>query len=175
MPVGHPDWPEVCKCIGPQVSTLEMDLRHSVENMNNERRTKSRYPLELTVQYQTMGSQELIAGSGRTLNVSSSGMLISAEHDLPEGTNVRVTIEWPTLLNGKTALQLVTTGKIVRRVAFHYGVAFDHYQFRTRKPRPAVPLPAAIAAAMAENSLGHAVSARSSLNAPPAISLRNVG
>ena len=121
--------------------------------MTSERRTKLRYPLELTVQYQTLGLQVPICGAGQTLNVSSSGMLIRAEHILPEGCHLRVTIEWPTLLNGKTALQLVTTGKVVRRHETAFGITFDHYQFRTRKQKPPIVLPAVLAAA---NSLASA-------------------
>src|SRR5271154_3124356 len=117
-----------------------MFLRGSHFDMNNERRTKTRYPLELTVQYQILSDREPVCGAGQTLNVSSSGMLITAEHELPEGALVKVTIEWPTLLNGKTALQLVTTGKVVRRQESSWGVAFDHYQFRTRKQKPAISM-----------------------------------
>jgi hypothetical protein len=116
--------------------------------MTTERRIKTRYPLELTVQYQTLSEREPMCGEGQTLNVSSSGMLITAEHELKEGSLVKVTIEWPTLLNGKTALQLVTTGKVVRRQESSWGVAFDHYQFRTRKQKAAIVLPSLPAVAM---------------------------
>jgi c-di-GMP-binding flagellar brake protein YcgR len=115
--------------------------------MTSERRTKVRYPIELTVQYQTLGLQMPMCGAGQTLNLSSSGMLITAEHSLPEGCHLRVTVEWPTLLNGKTALQLVTTGKVVRRQESSFGISFDQYQFRTRKQKPAVVLPEAVAVA----------------------------
>jgi c-di-GMP-binding flagellar brake protein YcgR len=113
--------------------------------MTSERRMKIRYPIELTVQYQTLGLQVSLCGSGHTLNLSSSGMLITAEHTLPEGCHLRITIEWPTLLNGKTALQLVTTGKVVRRQESAFGVTFDQYQFRTRRQKPSITLPAEVA------------------------------
>ena len=127
-----------------------------------------RYPIELTVQYQTLGLHMPMCGSGQTLNLSSSGMLITAEHSLPEGCHLRVTIEWPTLLNGKTALQLVTTGKVVRRQESAFGISFDQYQFRTRKQKPAVVLPAAVA--VAAGSLASA-----SMKAPSSgVALRSV-
>ena len=88
-----------------------------------------------------------MAGAGQTLNVSSTGMLITAEHTLPEGCHLKVTVEWPTLLNGKTALQLVTTGRVIRHYESTYGITFDHYQFRTRKQKPAIVVPAMVAAA----------------------------
>ena len=114
--------------------------------MTTERRMKVRYPLELTVQYQTMGLQIPLSGSGQTLNLSSSGMLITTEHELPEGCHLKVTVEWPTLLNGKTALQLVTTGKVVRKQNAALGITFDHYQFRTRKQKPSMLLQASVVA-----------------------------
>jgi PilZ domain-containing protein len=150
--------------------------------MITERRTKTRYPLELTVQYQTLGDSQPICGEGQTLNVSSSGMLITAGHNLKEGSLVKVTIEWPTLLNGKTALQLVTTGKVVRRQESSWGVAFDHYQFRTRKQKPAIALSSAVAAAMTAPAMPTIHTAASSFGTraalkttSPGVSLRNVG
>jgi hypothetical protein len=149
--------------------------------MTNERRTKTRYPLELTVQYQTLSERQPVTGTGQTVNVSSSGMLITAEHELQEGALVKVTLEWPTLLNGKTALQLVTTGKVVRRQDSRWGVAFDHYQFRTRKQKPAISMPVIAAAAMGSNSIPAAAAAASGFasaglkTASSGVSLRNVG
>ena len=100
--------------------------------MSTERRAKARYPLELAVHYQTLSSKP-ISGAGRTLNVSSSGALIAAEHDIEEGARLRVTMEWPTLLDGITPLQLVTTGKVIRHRNSNLAIAFDWYQFRTMK------------------------------------------
>ena len=141
--------------------------------MSIERRAKSRYPIELGVQYQVLGTQVPVAGAGLTVNVSSSGMLITAEHELTEGARIRVTLEWPTLLNGKTALQLVTTGKIVRRQDSKWGIAFDHYQFRTRKQKPAITLPAA-AVATAGAPMSGSVSTSLSLKSSEIV-LRNAG
>src|SRR5579863_9880543 len=120
--------------------------------MSTERRTKARYPLELAVQYQTMGSQQSVCGAGRTMNVSSSGALIATEHPLHEGSRLKITMEWPTLLNGTTPLQLVTTGKVVRAQDSSLGVAFDWYQFRTTKRGASTGLRAALAAAMGSSA-----------------------
>ncbi len=54
-----------------------------------------------------------------------------AENDLQEGARMKVTIEWPSLLNGTTPLQLVTIGKVVRRKGSVVAVALEHYQFKT--------------------------------------------
>lgn len=150
--------------------------------MSTERRVKARYPLELAVQYQTMGPQKSLSGAGRTMNVSSSGALIAAEHkqhNLYEGARLKITMEWPTLLNGTTPLQLVTTAKVVRRQESTLGVEFDWYQFRTMKRGSSTGLRAALAAAMGSSSgavAPTAMATRHSLKPlPAAIQLRNAG
>jgi len=99
--------------------------------MDNERRVKSRYPLELNARYQTMGAAGPVAGVGQTLNMSSSGMLLACASEMPEGTRLKVFVEWPSLLNGTTPLQLITVGTVVRRSDIGVSVVFDSYQFRT--------------------------------------------
>ena len=143
--------------------------------MSTERRTKARYPLELTVHYQTLDGQP-VCGTGRTLNVSSGGALIAAEHDLDEGARLKITIEWPTLLDGITPLQLVTTGKVVRHWESNLGVAFDWYQFRTMKRGSSIGLPAALS--RAATALSGSVSLSNRRSEKPAaarIPLRNAG
>jgi PilZ domain len=99
--------------------------------MNKERRAKSRYDMNLNVRYQTMGMASPVAGIGQTLNVSSGGVFITGDHNVREGTRMRVVIEWPSLLNGTTPLQLITIGIVVRRQNAGLAVAFEGYQFRT--------------------------------------------
>ncbi len=99
--------------------------------MDNERRVKSRYPLELNVRYQTMGAAGPVAGFGQTVNMSSSGMLLACASNIPEGTRLKIFVEWPSLLNGTTPLQLITVGTVVRCTHIGVSIVFDGYQFRT--------------------------------------------
>jgi hypothetical protein len=99
--------------------------------MDNERRVKSRYPLELNVRYQTMGAAGPGAGVGQTLNISSSGMLLACASNIAEGTRLKLFVEWPSLLNGTTPLQLITVGTVIRCTQIGISIAFDSYQFRT--------------------------------------------
>ncbi len=119
--------------------------------MNLERRQKTRYPIELSVSYQSMDPRLTLTGEGRSRNVSSTGVLVSCGDQLPEGTALRVTLEWPTLLNGVTPLQLVTFGKVTRSDDFGFALQLDNYQFRTtkRKSERAGEAPLASAAAAA--------------------------
>ena len=100
-------------------------------SMENERRVKSRYPLELNARFQTMGAAGPVAGVGQTLNMSSSGMLLACANNLPEGTRLKIFVEWPSLLNGTTPLQLITVGTVVRCTQIGVSIVFDSYQFRT--------------------------------------------
>ena len=79
-----------------------------------ERRSKARYPVQLTVRYRTVGRNQLVNGVGQTLNMSSGGLLVSAQHEFSAGLKLEVNVEWPLLLNGRVPLQLVANGKIVR-------------------------------------------------------------
>ncbi len=99
--------------------------------MYNERRMKSRYPLELNVRYQTMGTAGPVAGVGQTVNMSSSGMLMACTKSIPEGTRLKMFVEWPSLLNGTTPLQLITVGTVVRCTKTGLSIVFESYQFRT--------------------------------------------
>src|ERR1700678_3045177 len=102
-----------------------------MSNMENERRVKSRYPLELNVRYQALGVITPVAGVGQTLNMSSSGMLLACASSIPEGTRLKIFVEWPSLLNGTTPLQLITVGTVVRCTQIGVSIVFDSYQFRT--------------------------------------------
>jgi hypothetical protein len=99
--------------------------------MAHERRMKSRYPLELNVRYQILGAGGAATGSGQTINISSSGMLLACASSIAEGTRLKAFVEWPSLLNGTTPLQLIMVGTVVRRTPIGVSMVFESYQFRT--------------------------------------------
>jgi PilZ domain-containing protein len=97
-----------------------------------ERRRSDRFAIEREVRYRALnkrGGEE--AGDGRTVNMSSSGVLFTSGRMLRPGCRVELAISWPALLNNKCALKLVARGRIVR---FDNGVAameIQQYEFRT--------------------------------------------
>jgi hypothetical protein len=99
--------------------------------MPTERRFKSRYPIALNVRYQTIGITGPLAGVGQTINISSNGMLLACASDIPGGARLKIYVEWPSLLNGITPLQLITVGTVVRCTEIGVSVVFDSYKFRT--------------------------------------------
>jgi len=98
-----------------------------------ERRSKVRFPLELRVKYRSLARRCPATGTGLVTNMSRSGVLISCEHGISEGVRVELSIEWPSLLDGRVALQVVTVGRVVRCEASGFAVEMARYQFRTTK------------------------------------------
>lgn len=102
-----------------------------------DRRHSDRFPIEREVRFRVMnkrGGEE--AGDGRTLNISSSGVLFTTQQVLLPGRRLEVSINWPAQLNNKCALRLVARGRIVR---FEKGIAaleIQQYEFRTASATP---------------------------------------
>jgi hypothetical protein len=98
----------------------------------NERRVKCRYPLELNVRYQSVGAPGgPLSGVGQTVNMSSGGMFLACAENIPEGTRLKTFVEWPSLLNGTTPLQLIMVGTVVRSTPLGVSISFESYQFKT--------------------------------------------
>lgn len=126
-------------------------MAEPLRNENSvERRRSSRFPIEREVRYKTLSQRsEVIQGSGKTLNISSSGVLFTADHDLPVGTRLEVSISWPAQLNEKCLLNLVARGRITRQESGHLALQIQQYEFRTQsisslqpKERVVQPAPA---------------------------------
>ena len=79
-----------------------------------ERRSKVRFPLELRVRYRSLARRCPAEGTGVVMNMSRSGVLVSSDHAISEGVRVELNIEWPSLLDGRVPLQVVTVGRVVR-------------------------------------------------------------
>lgn len=107
----------------------------SVYDLALERRSKARYPVELKVRFRALPSDGIaLLGCGRTLNVSSSGLLIATDEPLVKaGSRLHVSMEWPSMLNDKTPLQLIVVCRVIRRQASGFAAVMERYQFRTRK------------------------------------------
>lgn len=98
-----------------------------------ERRSKVRFPLELRVQYRSLVRRCPAAGTGVVINMSRSGVLVSSDHEISQGIRVELKIEWPSLLDGRVPLQVVTVGRVVRCELSSFAVVLARYQFRTTK------------------------------------------
>jgi c-di-GMP-binding flagellar brake protein YcgR len=98
-----------------------------------ERRKSSRFPIEREIRYKTLNQRtELQTGVGKTLNISSSGVLFTSEHDMPLGTRLEVAISWPAQLNDKCLLNLVARGRVTRHAKGQLALQIQQYEFRTQ-------------------------------------------
>jgi hypothetical protein len=98
----------------------------------HERRSCNRYPIRLEVEY-TLSERSRMKrfGHGRTVNVSSHGILFEADDALPTGASINLAIEWPFLLDGECCLKLQVRGRIIRSKGEKVAVQIAHHEFRT--------------------------------------------
>ena len=99
-----------------------------------DQRARDRYPISLDLQYKVLrGGRVEQIGTGRTLNISSGGVLFETDDRLPQRGLVEVAMQWPYLLQGACGLKLVMRGHIVRSTANHKETAVraEFREFRT--------------------------------------------
>ncbi len=107
-----------------------------------ERRRTTRYLIELPVRYHTLSAKLQASGFGRTVNMSSGGLMISRQLALapdpsffgvPAGVKLELRIAWPSELDGKVPLQVVATGRVVRSLENGFAVELLSHEFHTLK------------------------------------------
>jgi hypothetical protein len=104
-----------------------------MEKAQSERRHSDRFPIEREVRFKVLnkrGGEE--TGEGKTLNISSSGILFTSEQMLLPGRRLEVAINWPVQLNNKVALKLVARGRVVRFEEGRAAIEIQQYEFRTQ-------------------------------------------
>ncbi len=100
---------------------------------SSDRRASDRFPIEREVRYKVLSKRSADeAGSGKTVNMSSSGVLFTAQHFLIPGKRVEVSISWPAQLNNTTNLKLVARGRVVRCEDGQAALEIQQYEFRTQ-------------------------------------------
>ncbi len=98
-----------------------------------DRRLRVRYPIDCAVQYQvTERRSEITSGSGRTIDMSSSGILFAAENPVAPGTRIQLWVSWPAKLDHKTPMNLVLRGTVVRTEQGVVAVKIKDREFRIR-------------------------------------------
>ena len=115
-----------------------MDKALNKNKDTNERRDADRFPLDRDVRYRIInrkGGDEV--GAGKTLNMSSNGVLFTTDGFLIPGRRVELAISWPAQLNSKVPLKLVARGRVVRSESGVAAVEIQQYEFRTAGSQPA--------------------------------------
>jgi hypothetical protein len=107
--------------------------------ISGDRRSKKRYVLDLALTYRILQQYRVIAtGSGRTSNMSSSGLAFTTNETFNLATYVEVSICWPVLLYDNCLLKLVVEGTVVRSGGTSTAIRIKRHEFRTQRRFPSV-------------------------------------
>ena len=90
--------------------------------------------MNLQVHYRLTGDgkgQRL--GFGRTIDVSSGGVLFEAEGLVPPASTIELALNWPFRLHGSCSLQLIVRGRILRVDNGKVAVRSEFHEFRTAR------------------------------------------
>jgi c-di-GMP-binding flagellar brake protein YcgR len=110
-----------------------------LQGLSSDRRSSFRVPVELEVRYSVVGHRRPVEnGSGRTIDMSSSGLSFTADRPLSIGQRVDMSIDWPVLLDGGIQLQIVASGVVVRTTGAVTEIRIERHDFRTRRVGPRV-------------------------------------
>ena len=102
------------------------------DKIGGERRTDRRYDLSLNVRWKLIRRRRVLdSGTGITIDVSSGGLLLETDRELPSGLNIELSISWPVLLHNVAPLQLVVAGRVVRTTGQRIGIRMTQHEFRT--------------------------------------------
>ncbi len=102
------------------------------ENQMTERRKSGRFAIERDIRYRVLNKKSNQAGQGKTLNISSAGILFTTEHVLLPGRTLEISVNWPAQLNDTCPLKLVARGRVVRFEPGKAAIEIQHYEFRTQ-------------------------------------------
>jgi hypothetical protein len=102
-------------------------------NGSGERRNSDRFPIEREVRYKVLskrtGQEE---GTGKTINISSNGVLFTTDQILLPGKRLELSISWPAQLDNKCQLKLVARGRVARLEQGRAAIEIQQYEFRTQ-------------------------------------------
>jgi hypothetical protein len=106
----------------------------SMENepVRTDRRRTDRFPLACDLVYRMSGKRlGHEQGSGKTIDMSSGGVLFQCDRELAPGKRIEMAISWPAQLDNRCSLKLIARGKVVRSSGNQAAVAIQQYEFRT--------------------------------------------
>jgi c-di-GMP-binding flagellar brake protein YcgR len=97
-----------------------------------ERRSAVRFPIDQQARYKTSSRRAVETGAGRTVNISSSGVLFTTERPLAPGERLELSMNWPAQLDHKHPLKLVAAGRVIRASNGTAAIVIERYEFRTQ-------------------------------------------
>jgi len=105
-------------------------MNEAVNEQKIERRRGARYSIERDLKWKWQGRRTRQAPEhGRTVNMSSGGMLFTTNFLLPLGKLVEVGVNWPVAPGSDGGLQLVAKARVVRSDDGCTAVEFKQREF----------------------------------------------
>ena len=77
-----------------------------------ERRSSWRFLIECEIRHRVVDVE--VFSRGKTVNISTGGMLIVTDRLLPAGMQLQVEVDWPPQMDASVSLKLVATCTVVR-------------------------------------------------------------
>ena len=95
------------------------------------KRIAKRFPVSWAVDYRTIEAEpgQEIRGTGETIDISTTGVLFTANHELPLGHFVELSITWPILRYRSVPVTLTVIGQVVRTETGAAAVAVRRREF----------------------------------------------
>jgi len=115
------------------MSSPRAAIARTQKSPQKERRLCHRYPLTLRIEYKFGMRGTEAHGFGKTVNISSHGVLFEAEEDQPANGPIDVLMDWPCLRNGVSPVRLVVRGHVVRKDSRFVAVCFTRHEFRSAR------------------------------------------
>jgi len=99
-----------------------------------ERRSSERFEFRTEIAYRaTLSKSKKIVGVGKTINLSSEGILFQAPDKLLIGSKIELFIKWPAMLDSQHILCLCATGVTTRIGGGKVAAQIRRIQFRVRR------------------------------------------
>jgi hypothetical protein len=107
-----------------------------------ERRGSKRFAIEQEALYKILDHRAAVpeSGTGKTLDISSGGVLFETVQRLRSGKRVELSVNWPALLEGGCPLKFVAVGRVVRAEERCAAMHIEQYEFRTRRTKELPPV-----------------------------------
>jgi hypothetical protein len=85
------------------------------------------------MEFRIVQGQEVVqSGTGRTLNLSNTGILFESGETLPVGAEVEISVAWPARLDNAIALNFCVSGHVSRSADCRHAVRILEHDFRLR-------------------------------------------
>jgi hypothetical protein len=107
-----------------------------------ERRGSKRFAIEQETLYKILDHRAAVPerGTGKSVDISSGGVLFETVQRLRSGKRVELSVNWPALLDGGCPLKFVAVGRVVRAEERCAAMHIEQYEFRTRRTKELPPV-----------------------------------